>query len=159
MLLLPQLGYHLGIHAPGHVHPSDHWRVGHHVLLAHAVAVQHFRRLVPHGRISLNANTDYAEPLTDSQEDKVCCLGLVAGRKVLRSHRGSKGCCNHVEPLTDLQDQACCPCFAAQKRALRFHRGTESAHLFGFRDHSMACSLPTSSCPIARHQLVLCRRP
>eukprot|EP00891_Asterochloris_glomerata_P005291 jgi/Astpho2/5291/e_gw1.00074.33.1_t len=65
-----ELGYHLGVHAPGHVHPSDHWRVGHHVLLAHAAAVQHFRRLVPHGRISLNANTDYAEPLTDSQEDK-----------------------------------------------------------------------------------------
>ena len=71
------------MHAPGHVHPSDHWRVGHHVLLAHAAAVQRFRHLVPNGRISLNANTDYAEPLTDSQEDKVCCLSLVAGVKDL----------------------------------------------------------------------------
>ena len=85
------------MHAPGHVHPSDHWRVGHHVLLAHAAAVQRFRHLVPNGRISLNANTDYAEPLTDSQEDKVCCLRLVAGVK------DSQGAARtQVQPLTNL---------------------------------------------------------
>ena len=25
------------------------------------------------------------------------------------SYRSGRGCCNHVEPLTDSQDKACCP--------------------------------------------------
>lgn len=67
-----QVGYHLGVHAPGHKHPTDYWRVGHHVLLAHAAAVQIFRQTVPDGKIGIVANTDFFEPLTTSTADQVC---------------------------------------------------------------------------------------
>ena len=66
-----QVGYHLGVHAPGHKHPTDYWRAGHNVLLAHAAAVQIFRQAVPDGKIGIVANTDFFEPLTTSTADQV----------------------------------------------------------------------------------------
>lgn len=72
-------GHELGIHAPGRCSDRarcaagdsavEPWVVSHHVLLAHAAAVKHFRRLVPTGRISININAEWAEPLTDAPED------------------------------------------------------------------------------------------
>lgn len=47
------------------------WTATHNVLLAHADAVQRFRALVPTGKISINFNANWAEPLTDSAKDKV----------------------------------------------------------------------------------------
>ena len=72
-------GHELGIHAPGRCSDRarcaagdsavEPWTVSHHVLLAHAAAVKHFRELVPRGRISININAEWAEPLTASAED------------------------------------------------------------------------------------------
>lgn len=73
---LTQVGYHIGVHAPGHRHPTDYWRVGHHVLLAHAAAVQRFRQTLPDGKIGIVANSDFFEPLTNSAADKVVSLPL-----------------------------------------------------------------------------------
>lgn len=50
------------------------WNCAYHVLLAHAAAVQRFRTLVPGGRISMNINSDWSEPLTPSAADRVCCV-------------------------------------------------------------------------------------
>ena len=66
------MGYHLGVHAPGHKHPTDYWRAGHNVLLAHAAAVQIFRQAVPDGKIGIVANSDFFERLTTSAADQVC---------------------------------------------------------------------------------------
>ena len=49
--------------------------VTHSVLNAHAAAVKEFRRLLPRGRISLNLNSDWAEPLTSSKKDQVQYCG------------------------------------------------------------------------------------
>ncbi|KAL0039349.1 hypothetical protein WJX79_004246 [Trebouxia sp. C0005] len=65
-----EVGYHIGVHAPGYRHPTDYWRVGHHVLLAHAAAVQRFRHALPDGKIGIVANSDFFEPLTNSAADK-----------------------------------------------------------------------------------------
>jgi len=48
--------------------------VGHHVLLAHAAAVQRFRQTMPAGKIGIVANSDFFEPLTNSAADKVVSL-------------------------------------------------------------------------------------
>lgn len=72
-----QVGYHIGAHAPGHKHPSDYWRVGHNVLLAHAAAVKRFRQTVPDGKIGIVANSDFFEPLTSSAADKVIAFDCV----------------------------------------------------------------------------------
>jgi beta-glucosidase/6-phospho-beta-glucosidase/beta-galactosidase len=48
------------------------WKCTYHVLLAHAAAVKAFRQHVPGGRISLNINGDWSQPLTNSPADKVC---------------------------------------------------------------------------------------
>lgn len=47
------------------------WMCTYHVLLAHAAAVKAFREHVPGGRISLNINGDWSQPLTNSPQDKV----------------------------------------------------------------------------------------
>ena len=71
---MAQVGYHIGAHAPGHKHPSDYWRVGHNVLLAHAAAVQRFRQALPDGQIGIVANSDFFEPFTSSAADKVSAV-------------------------------------------------------------------------------------
>lgn len=62
--------------------------VSHNVLNAHAAAVREFRRLLPGGLISINLNSDWAEPLTPSKKDQVrTCTGYVGavGRRVIVS--------------------------------------------------------------------------
>ena len=43
----------------------------HNVLQAHAAAVKQFRALVPGGKISINLNCDWAQPLTGAPSDAV----------------------------------------------------------------------------------------
>lgn len=76
-VFVSQVGYHLGVHAPGHKHPTDYWRAGHNVLLAHAAAVQIFRQAVPDGKVGIVANSDFFEPLTSSAADQVCWAWVI----------------------------------------------------------------------------------
>ena len=74
-------GYAYGIHAPGRCSDrakceaggnseTEPWLVSHHVLLAHAKAVEAFRtRATPGGRISINLNAEWAEPASTSPAD------------------------------------------------------------------------------------------
>ncbi|KAK9804869.1 hypothetical protein WJX72_009269 [[Myrmecia] bisecta] len=67
------VGYGAGIHAPGRCSDRkrcaegdsevEPWTCTHNVLLAHASAVARFRKTVPDGRISMNLNAEWAEPL------------------------------------------------------------------------------------------------
>ena len=52
------------------------WECHNNVLRAHASAVREFRRLVPNGKIGMNLAIQWAEPRTDSEEDRVrtCCF-------------------------------------------------------------------------------------
>lgn len=78
-------GHALGIHAPGRCSDrsrcsagdtsTEPWTVSHHVLLAHAAAVRHFRALVPDGRISININAEWAEPLNPADPADVVAAG------------------------------------------------------------------------------------
>ena len=45
--------------------------VTHNVLRAHAAAVQQLRKIAPKAQVSINFNSDWAEPLTQSDADKV----------------------------------------------------------------------------------------
>ena len=48
------------------------YNCAHNVLQAHAAAVQEFRRIVPGGKISINLNSDWGEPYSQSSPaDKV----------------------------------------------------------------------------------------
>ncbi|WP_166966166.1 GH1 family beta-glucosidase [Yeosuana marina] len=66
------LGYGQGVFAPGRISTSEPYLAAHHLILAHAKAVQIFRNSYAHqnGRIGITNNCDWREPLTDSQEDK-----------------------------------------------------------------------------------------
>lgn len=61
------LGHHQGVHAPG-LH-NQGFIAARHAVLAHAAAAAEFKRLVPHGRLSVNINGDWAEPWSDSGAD------------------------------------------------------------------------------------------
>ena len=64
------LGYEDGIHAPGlKCLKRDLVLKIHNVLLAHGLAVQAFRELVPDGKIGYAPCADVSIPLTDSKED------------------------------------------------------------------------------------------
>lgn len=86
-----------GIHAPGRCSDrnrceagdsdTEPWLCSHNVLLAHAAAVQHFRRLVPDGKISINLNCEWAEPFTSSYVDKVC--GQLETMEILWKHKNT----------------------------------------------------------------------
>ena len=47
------------------------WNCVYTVLLAHAEAAKQFRALVPGGKLSINLNCDFAEPLTRNPRDVV----------------------------------------------------------------------------------------
>ncbi|WP_339918408.1 GH1 family beta-glucosidase [Yeosuana marina] len=66
------LGYGQGVFAPGRISTSEPYLAAHHLILAHAKAVQIFRNNYAHqnGQIGITNNCDWREPLTDSQEDK-----------------------------------------------------------------------------------------
>ncbi len=67
------LGYGHGLFAPGRSSNSEPYLVGHHILLAHARAVEIYRNeFQPKqgGKIGITNNCDWREPKTDSPEDK-----------------------------------------------------------------------------------------
>jgi len=67
------LGYGQGVFAPGRRSDSEPYRVGHHLLRAHAKAVDVYRhRFQPSqgGRIGITNNCDWREPLTDTPRDR-----------------------------------------------------------------------------------------
>ncbi|KAK9917352.1 hypothetical protein WJX75_003452 [Coccomyxa subellipsoidea] len=63
------LGYGQGSGAPGINDKVQAWNCVHNVLQAHAAAVKQFRALVPGGKISINLNCDWAQPLTGAPSD------------------------------------------------------------------------------------------
>lgn len=67
------LGYGQGVFAPGHISNSEPYLVAHHLLLAHAKAVDIYRRRFKSsqgGKIGITNNCDWREPLTDSDIDR-----------------------------------------------------------------------------------------
>ncbi|ARV14679.1 GH1 family beta-glucosidase [Polaribacter sp. SA4-12] len=66
------LGYGQGAFAPGRVSNSEPYLAAHHLILAHAKAVQLYREKYSYqnGEIGISNNCDWREPLTDSKEDK-----------------------------------------------------------------------------------------
>merc|ERR1712194_840849 len=64
------LGYAIGAFAPGHKGTSGHVVCGHHILKAHAKAVQTFREKKRAGKIGIVLDYKWAYPGTDSADDK-----------------------------------------------------------------------------------------
>lgn len=66
------LGYGLGHFAPGRTSNSEPYLAGHNQILAHARAVDVYRKKYAHqgGQIGMANNCDWREPLTDSPQDK-----------------------------------------------------------------------------------------
>ncbi len=64
------LGHGLGAFPPGRTDPNEPYLAAHHLLLAHARAVQVFRQGGYTGCIGITNNCDWREPLTDSAADR-----------------------------------------------------------------------------------------
>ena len=65
------LGYGQGVFAPGRISTSEPYLAAHNLILAHAKAVQLYRKDFGHqnGQIGITNNCDWREPLTDKPED------------------------------------------------------------------------------------------
>lgn len=66
------LGYGQGVFAPGHISNAEPYKVGHNLLLAHANAVDVYRKRFQEqqgGQIGITNNCDWREPLTKSDAD------------------------------------------------------------------------------------------
>lgn len=67
------LGYGQGVFAPGRISNSEPYLVGHHLLIAHAKAVNLYRtsfQKIQNGKIGITNNCDWREPLTNAPEDQ-----------------------------------------------------------------------------------------
>jgi beta-glucosidase len=64
------LGYHQGIHAPGHRDLREAVRAAHHLLLGHGRAVEAFRALGNPGTIGIALDLQVSSPATDSDADR-----------------------------------------------------------------------------------------
>lgn len=64
------LGYGTGYFAPGRMSKNEPYLAGHHLLLAHGLAVERFRQGTHDGVIGIANNCDWREPLTENAEDK-----------------------------------------------------------------------------------------
>jgi len=67
------LGHGQGVFAPGHTSNTEPYEVVHHLLVAHAKAVNVYREEFQYaqgGLIGIANNCDWREPLTENQEDK-----------------------------------------------------------------------------------------
>ncbi|OMP30563.1 GH1 family beta-glucosidase [Mangrovimonas sp. DI 80] len=67
------LGYGQGVFAPGRISNTEPYLAGHHILIAHAKAVQLYRtkfQKEQQGKIGITNNCDWREPLTDAVEDQ-----------------------------------------------------------------------------------------
>ncbi|MCB0685965.1 MAG: beta-glucosidase [Saprospiraceae bacterium] len=70
--VVAMLGYGQGVFAPGRTSNAEPYMAAHHLLRAHAYAVDVYRRsFLPQqkGRIGITSNCDWREPLTSSQAD------------------------------------------------------------------------------------------
>ncbi|MFQ3545795.1 GH1 family beta-glucosidase [Halobacillus rhizosphaerae] len=67
------LSNYLGVHAPGKKDLQVAVDVAHHLLVAHGLAVQSFRKLVPDGEIGYAPNVTWTEPFSDRKEDVEAC--------------------------------------------------------------------------------------
>ena len=68
------LGYGTGFHAPGVKSVEAAWRCTQHVLESHAAAARHFRKEVPGGKLTMNLDGEWGEPLTDSADDRAAAF-------------------------------------------------------------------------------------
>ena len=64
------LGYHAGVHAPGHRDRSASWAAGHHLLLAHGRAVHAYRGLNMSTPIGITLNLESPRPATSTPADQ-----------------------------------------------------------------------------------------
>ena len=66
------LGHGQGVFAPGRISKDEPYLAAHHLLLAHAKAVDVYRTSFQHqqGKIGITNNCDWREPLTDKPEDQ-----------------------------------------------------------------------------------------
>jgi beta-glucosidase len=62
-------GYLVGEHAPGERDPNTAYQVGHHLMLAHGLAVQAIRALDPSLQVGIVLNEWPAEPVSDAPAD------------------------------------------------------------------------------------------
>lgn len=67
------LGYADGVMAPGYQDFSKGMQAAHHLLVAHASAVQKFKTLSLPGRIGIVLNVAHHAPMTDSEADRLAC--------------------------------------------------------------------------------------
>lgn len=67
------LSHAMGEHAPGERDLSRAITVGHHLLLAHGLAVSAFRQRNPGGQIGMAPNVDWREPYSQHPEDIAAC--------------------------------------------------------------------------------------
>jgi beta-galactosidase len=71
--VVAMLGYGQAVFAPGRESKTEPYIAAHHLLRAHAYAVDIYRKKYQHkqnGLIGITNNCDWREPLTDSQQDK-----------------------------------------------------------------------------------------
>ncbi len=64
------LGYYNGHHAPGRTDLDACLQAGHTLLLAHGLAVERFRAVLPGGKIGITVNLSPTYPATDTEEDR-----------------------------------------------------------------------------------------
>jgi beta-glucosidase len=64
------LGHFLGIHAPGKTNLPAYFRVMHHLLLAHGMAVERIRRTTPQSKVGIVVSLTPIHPQTDSVKDR-----------------------------------------------------------------------------------------
>jgi beta-glucosidase len=64
-------GYLMGEHAPGIQDPKDAYQVGHHLMLAHGLAVQAMRSIAPHLHYGIVLNQWMVDPASDDPADIV----------------------------------------------------------------------------------------
>ncbi len=64
------IGYLRGEHAPGHRDQRQCLHAGHTLLVAHGLAVQRLRSLLPEGEIGITVDLWPAHPATDAEEDR-----------------------------------------------------------------------------------------
>ncbi|RUS76031.1 hypothetical protein EGW08_016209 [Elysia chlorotica] len=119
-------GYESGEHAPGVKDPGQTYRVGHHLLLAHAAAYRVYRdtyRAVQQGQVGISLSSDWFVAKSDSVPDKMAAaraltfrLGWFAGplfggdypalmKQRVSSRRAGLGFPNQTLPVFTVQER------------------------------------------------------
>jgi beta-glucosidase len=63
------LGHFLGAHAPGHHNPFTYYRVAHHQLLGHGLALERIRSVSKDARVGITLSLTPIVPVTDNPKD------------------------------------------------------------------------------------------